>query len=108
MAWLPPAVKVAPDGGAPRGWLLLLHGILGSGANWRTIARRVVTARPELGAVLVDLRMHGRSQGAPPPHTIDTAAGDLVHLAAELSLAAVVGHSFGGKVALALRSQLQI
>jgi pimeloyl-ACP methyl ester carboxylesterase len=69
-----------------------------------------VAARPDLGAVLVDLRMHGRSQGAPPPHTVEAAAGDLVRLAAALGLplAAVVGHSFGGKVALALRGQLPL
>lgn len=108
MSWIPHAVKVPPDGGAPRGWLLFLHGILGSGANWRTIARRLVAARPEWGAVLVDLRMHGRSQGAPPPHTIDAAAEDLVRLAGALGLpvGGVVGHSFGGKVALALRGKL--
>lgn len=110
MAWLPHATKVAPEGGAPRGWILFLHGILGSGANWRTIARRLLAARPDLGALLIDLRMHGRSQGAPPPHTIDAAAGDLVRLAAELSLplAAAIGHSFGGKVALALRDKLPL
>ncbi len=110
MSWLPHVAKVAPDGGDVRGWLLFLHGILGSGANWRTIARRVVAARPEWGALLVDLRMHGRSQGAPPPHTVAAAAGDLVRLAAEsgLAIAGVVGHSFGGKVALELRGKLEL
>jgi len=108
VTWLPHAVKLAPERGAPRGWLFFLHGILGSGTNWRTIARRLVQARPEWGAVLVDLRMHGRSQGAPPPHSIDASADDLVRLAADLALpvAAVIGHSFGGKVALALRGKL--
>ncbi len=110
MAWVPHAVKVAPEGGEPRGWLLFLHGILGSGSNWRTIARRLVAARPEWGAVLVDLRMHGRSQGAPPPHTVDAAADDLVRLAGALALpiAGVIGHSFGGKVTLALRGKLDL
>lgn len=110
MAWAPHAVTVAPERATPGGWLLFLHGILGSGSNWRTIARRLVAARPEWGAVLVDLRMHGRSQGAPPPHTVDAAARDLVELAAALALpiAGVVGHSFGGKVALALRGKLPL
>ncbi len=110
MSWLPHAVKLPPERGEPRGWLLFLHGILGSGANWRTIARRLVAARPEWGALLVDLRMHGRSQGAPPPHTIDAAADDLARLAGslELPVAGVVGHSFGGKVALALRGKLAL
>lgn len=110
MTWLPHVAKVAPEEGTPRGWHLFLHGILGSGANWRTIARRLVAARPDLGALLVDLRMHGRSQGAPPPHTVEAAADDLVRLAGELALplAGVVGHSFGGKVALALRGKLPL
>ena len=110
MTWVPHAVKVAAEGSEPRGWLLFLHGILGSGANWRTIARKLVAARPEWGAVLVDLRKHGRSQGAPPPHTVDAAADDLVRLAADLGLpvAGVIGHSFGGKVTLALRGKLEL
>src|SRR5438045_3613951 len=46
--------------------MLFLHGIFGTGGNWRTIARRWVALRPTWGAVLVDLRMHGRSQGLRP------------------------------------------
>ena len=99
---------VEPAGRA-EGWVLFLHGIMGTGANWRTIARKLVASRGDVGAVLVDLRMHGRSQGAAPPHTIEAAAGDLDRLAAELAaggrpVRAVVGHSFGGKVALAWRA----
>jgi pimeloyl-ACP methyl ester carboxylesterase len=109
-SFVPHAVKVAPEGGTPRGWLLFLHGILGSGSNWRTIARRLVAERPDWGALLVDLRMHGRSQGAPPPHTLDAAADDLVRLAANLDvpIRGVIGHSFGGKVALVLRGKLEL
>jgi pimeloyl-ACP methyl ester carboxylesterase len=87
-----------------------LHGILGSGANWRTFAKRLVERRPEWGVVLVDLREHGRSQGAPPPHTIGTAAGDLEDLASVLEfdgkqIHGILGHSFGGKVALHYRQR---
>lgn len=108
MAWSPHHALVEPEGAPPRAWLFMLHGILGSGGNWRTIARRLVAERPDWGAVLVDLRMHGRSQDAPPPHTVAAAAGDLARLAAELEAAGrpvrgVLGHSFGGKVALAYR-----
>ncbi len=82
--------------------MLVLHGILGSGTNFRGFARRLAAARPGWGFILVDLRMHGQSQGAPPPHTLATAAADLHRLGAHLGLpiAAVMGHSFGGKVAL--------
>ncbi len=84
--------------------LLILHGILGQGRNWYTIAKELVSLREEWSVVLVDLRMHGRSQGFPPPHTVAACAGDLSALARSLPLpvAAVAGHSFGGKVALAL------
>ena len=96
------ALVTAP-GAAPAAWMLVLHGILGSGANFRTFARRVVEARPAWGLILVDLRAHGQSQDPPPPHTLDAAAADLDRLVAHLGLdvRGVMGHSFGGKVALA-------
>ncbi len=110
MTWLPHHALVAPEGAAPSGWLLFLHGIMGSGPNWRTIARRLVEARPDWGAVLVDMRMHGRSQDAPPPHTLAAVAADLERLAEDLggkgmNVAGVIGHSFGGKAALAYRGR---
>jgi pimeloyl-ACP methyl ester carboxylesterase len=84
-------------------WTVFLHGILGRRANWRTVARRLVLDVPGRAALLVDLRMHGDSQDFSPPHTVDAAARDLVELGAALGLAprTIVGHSFGGKVALA-------
>src|SRR5579883_547866 len=92
--------RLAAPGAVPGQWLLFLHGIFGSGKNWRTFAKRLVAARPEWGAVLVDLRMHGDSQDRPPPHTLASAAHDLHELAAAMPVAGVLGHSFGGKVAL--------
>jgi pimeloyl-ACP methyl ester carboxylesterase len=82
--------------------MLFLPGIYGAGRNWASVARRVVKDRPEWGAALVDLRQHGASQGFPPPHTLAAAAADLEELVVERKLAAgaVIGHSFGGKVAL--------
>lgn len=87
----------------PEQWLLVLHGIYGSGRNWGTIARRLVDERPEWGALLVDLRLHGGStEGFRPPHTLAAAAADVDRLIEHLDFhaAAVLGHSFGGKVAL--------
>jgi esterase len=91
----------APDT-APARWLYVLHGIYGAGRNWASVMRRVVKRRPEWGVVLIDLREHGGSRGQPPPHTVQAAAADLVELAAGSGLtpSAVLGHSFGGKVAL--------
>jgi esterase len=86
----------------PAHWFYVLHGIYGAGRNWAPVARRVVRARPDWGGVLVDLRQHGASQGFPPPHTVQAAAADVAQLAAHAGYepAVVVGHSFGGKVAL--------
>jgi len=97
--------------GRPRSWLLALHGILGSGSNLRTMARNVVRERPDWGVELVDLREHGRSLGAPGPHTVAAAAADVVALATRLKaegrvVAAILGHSFGGKVAAHARARL--
>jgi pimeloyl-ACP methyl ester carboxylesterase len=82
--------------------LYVLHGIYGAGRNWASVIRRFVRATPAWNARLVDLRQHGNSQGFAPPHTIEAAARDLFELAqseGELPTA-VLGHSFGGKVAL--------
>jgi pimeloyl-ACP methyl ester carboxylesterase len=80
----------------------LLHGALGAGHNFRSFARRLAAEKPEYRFVLVDLRNHGASQDAPPPHTIEACVNDLLELAAALGVTprAVIGHSFGGKVAL--------
>lgn len=88
--------------GDPAHWMLVLHGIYGQGRNWGSVARRVVRERPEWGVALVDLRMHGGSQGFAPPHTLASAADDLLTLHEPLggAPAAALGHSFGGKVAL--------
>jgi pimeloyl-ACP methyl ester carboxylesterase len=89
--------------GRPARWLYILHGIYGAGRNWASLARRITRARSDWGAVLVDLRQHGASQDFPPPHTIVTAAEDVVRLARDTGdeAGAMLGHSFGGKVALA-------
>ena len=102
------SLVTAPDT-APAQWMLVLHGIYGSGANWRTFAARLAEQQPDWGLVLVDLRMHGRSQDAPPPHTVAAAAADLgaltEHLTARgMAVRAISGHSFGGKVALLYRA----
>ncbi len=85
--------------GSPARWMVVLHGIYGAGRNWGSVARSVVRERPDWGAVLVDLRQHGESLGFQPPHTLERTAGDLAQLT-ESPIAAVLGHSFGGKIAL--------
>jgi esterase len=85
----------------------MLHGLYGRGRNWQSIAKELAARRPEWGSLLIDLRLHGESLGAgfEPPHTVLRAAEDVEITASEATatpIAAVLGHSFGGKVALAL------
>ena len=86
MTFLPTHAEVTAPGVDPSRWMLVLHGILGSGGNFRSFARRLAAACPAWGFVLVDLRMHGQSQGAPPPHTLAAAADDLARLGEHLAL----------------------
>lgn len=97
-----PAHRVEGDAAAPH-VAFVLHGIFGSLRNWRGMAQHMVRRHPDWRLVLVDLRNHGDSVGAPPPHTLAACAQDLAHLAAHLGVTPemVIGHSFGGKVALA-------
>ena len=97
--WMP-ASAVIGDGPS---LAFVLHGVLGSGRNWRSFARQLAGVAPAWRFALVDLRCHGDSHGAPPPHTVAACADDLARLATSLGQppAAVLGHSFGGKVALA-------
>lgn len=90
--------EITAAGSAPTKTFAFLHGILGRGANWRSIARRFVAARPDHRALLVDLRRHGDSTGVAGPDTLEAAAADLRALPHRLD--GVLGHSFGGKVAL--------
>jgi pimeloyl-ACP methyl ester carboxylesterase len=95
------------DADAPR-TAVILHGILGCGRNWRSMARRLVNAAPDgaWNVMLVDLRGHGDSfvdrAEAPPAHTLSACARDVMRLVANTSgrVDILIGHSFGGKVAL--------
>ncbi len=88
----------------------LLHGVLGAGHNLRSLAKRLSDARPDYRFVLIDLRGHGRSLGAAPPHSIASCVDDLFELRAELGRApeVVLGHSLGGKVALEYARRVSI
>jgi pimeloyl-ACP methyl ester carboxylesterase len=99
--------------GAASRTLVMLHGIYGRGRNWQSIAQRLIAVRPDWRALLVDLRLHGLSPAFEPPHTVLSAAEDVRALIAHVDgdgdgaeVGGVLGHSFGGKVALALARPL--
>lgn len=94
--------RAVTAGGEPSAWIFVLHGIYGAGRNWASIAQRLVERRSDWGAVLVDLRLHADSQGFAPPHTLGACANDVRKLGHHLGVGphAILGHSFGGKIAL--------
>lgn len=101
MSFLPAHEVIEGAAARPGATAFLLHGILGSRRNWASFARRLAQAHPAWRFVLVDLRNHGDSAGAPPPHGLAACAADLATLSGAIGRPrVVVGHSFGGKVAL--------
>ncbi len=78
--------------------LIVLHGLFGSGTNWRSFARSMADSRQ---LHLLDLRNHGRS-----PHDDEMSypgmVADMFAYMDQRSLrtATLLGHSMGGKVAM--------
>ena len=79
--------------------LVIAHGLFGSARNWGTIAKRLSAARQ---VIAVDMRNHGESPWS-AEHSYEAMADDLAAvIAARGGRAAVLGHSMGGKAAMAL------
>jgi pimeloyl-ACP methyl ester carboxylesterase len=80
--------------------LLVLHGLFGSSSNWRGIARQLAATHT---VITVDLRNHGASPWADAMGYVEMA-DDVLQLIDRLGLKApaVMGHSMGGKTAMAL------
>lgn len=78
-----------------------LHGLFGQGKNFTSLARDLATGAR---VTLLDLPDHGRSAWSPELSYPALAAtvGDALEAAGEGEPWAVVGHSMGGKVAMAL------
>ncbi len=76
--------------------LVVAHGLFGSGRNWGVIAKRLADERR---VVTVDMRNHGDSPWD-DDHSYAAMASDLAEVAAPPF--DIVGHSMGGKAAMAL------
>lgn len=93
----------------PRRWAVILHGILGSGANWARFSRDLALLHPTWGVMAVDLRLHGRSSSGSPPDRLESCVEDVLALASQLGyrVEAAIGHSFGSKIALQLGTSVE-
>jgi len=79
--------------------LLIAHGLYGSGRNWGVIAKRLSDRGP---VIAVDMRNHGTSPWF-ETHSYTDMAGDLAEVIASRGAPMdVLGHSMGGKAAMAL------
>ncbi|EID13366.1 lysophospholipase [Mycolicibacterium phlei RIVM601174] len=78
--------------------VLAIHGLTGHGQRWQTLADRHL---PEFAIVAPDLIGHGHSSWA-APWTIDANVAALAAVVDGEGPVVVVGHSFGGALALRL------
>jgi esterase len=77
----------------------ILHGLFGSGRNWHSIAQRLAAT---YRVIVFDLRNHGASPWADSMDYAEMAADVGAALAERgCGRAALIGHSMGGKVAMA-------
>ncbi len=78
--------------------LIVLHGFLGTGDNWLSLAKKWAESRK---VFLVDIRNHGRSFHS-DDHNYPLMCEDLLRLMDyyQLDSAEVLGHSMGGKLAM--------
>lgn len=83
--------------------LVILHGLMGSSDNWRTI-QRVLASQSRV--ICLDFANHGHSPSA-PLFTLDTLASDVFETLDNLGVKSffLLGHSLGGKVAMLMAAE---
>jgi len=98
--------KTAPSPNKDQQVVVFLHGLLGSGKNLRAPAKLLTERQKNIQALLIDSRGHGKSSSFHPPHSIKNSALDVIETMHHLDLkhsaspVGIVGHSYGGRVAL--------
>lgn len=90
--------------GGERPPVVLLHGLMGSGACWTPLARAL---EREFDVVMPDARGHGGSSAPRDGYRYDDHASDVVGLLRGLALSRpiLLGHSMGGMVAAVVASR---
>jgi pimeloyl-ACP methyl ester carboxylesterase len=96
---VPAEVRVDESGPAGAPLVLLIHGSMDRSTSFAKVARRL---DDRYRVVRYDRRGYGRSRGAHGPFGIAAHVADAVSVLDGRVAAAVVGHSYGGNVALAL------
>jgi esterase len=88
--------------GAGAQTLVILHGLMGSSENWRTIQRALAS---EIRVICLDLANHGQSPSA-PLFTLETLSLDVWETLDSLGVKSffLLGHSMGGKIAMFMAS----
>lgn len=84
--------------------VVLLHGLMGSGACWAPLAR---TLAKDYDVIMPDARGHGHSDAPNHGYSYNELAADVVEFIHALGIAAPVllGHSMGGMTAAVVASQ---
>ncbi|MDC0668244.1 alpha/beta fold hydrolase [Nannocystis radixulma] len=84
--------------------VVLLHGLMGSGACWTPLARAL---EDEFDVVMPDARGHGDSSAPPHGYRYDDLASDVAGLVRGLGLSrpVLLGHSMGGMTAAVVASR---
>ena len=87
--------------------VVLLHGLMGSGACWTHLARAL---EGEFDVVMPDARGHGDSSAPPHGYRYDDLARDVEGLVRGLRLArpVLLGHSMGGMTAAVVASRHEV
>lgn len=84
------------EGGGEAARVVFVHGSMDRGASFLKVTRRL----PDVDTVRYDRAGYGRSAHLAPVPTFDAAVAELLHVVGEQP-SVVVGHSFGGVLALA-------
>ena len=85
--------------------LIILHGLLGSSENWKTVAQHL---GEYFDVYTLDLRNHGMSFHH-SDMTYHDMAMDVIELVNHYHLynPIIIGHSMGGKVAISVAKQIE-
>ncbi|KAF8150952.1 mitochondrial protein [Crassisporium funariophilum] len=88
--------------------LVILHGLFGSKRNWSSLCKALQRDMPHRPVYALDLRNHGSSPHA-TPMTYEAMASDVHRFIEDKQLkdVALLGHSMGGKVAMAFALSLR-